>query len=202
LAGTDQTYPNERLPIIRALSGERTRIDDMEILHQDIRIPVEGWGTPAFDEQGNVAYAIVTFQDITERKKAEQLLADYNRTLEQQVAERTAALQQSEAELRYREQELRVITDALPVCITYIDANQRYRFANRTYEEWFHRSRGEILGKHICENLGEAAYQVVQPYINQALAGEVTTYEAEIPCGLARNISAIPSSRISMTMVK
>jgi PAS domain S-box-containing protein len=182
LAGTDQTYPNERLPIIRALSGERTRIDDMEILHQDTRIPVEGWGTPAFDEQGNVAYAIVTFQDITERKKAEQLLADYNRTLEQQVAERTAALQQSEAELRYREQELRVITDALPVCITYVDANQRYRFANRTYEEWFHRSRGEILGKHICENLGEAAYQVVQPYINQALAGEVTTYEAEIPC--------------------
>ena len=182
LAGTDQTYPNERLPIIRALSGERTRIDDMEILHQDIRIPVEGWGTPAFDEQGNVAYAIVTFQDITERKKAEQLLADYNRTLEQQVAERTAALQQSEAELRYREQELRLITDALPVCITYIDANQRYRFANRTYEEWFHRSRGEILGKHICENLGEAAYQVVQPYINQALVGEVTTYEAEIPC--------------------
>ncbi|WP_414517023.1 AAA family ATPase [Nostoc sp. PCC 9305] len=182
VAGTDRIYPTEQLPIIRALSGERTRVDDVEIHQNNATIPVEAWGTPVFDEQGNVVYAIVTFQDITERKQAEQLLANYNRTLEQQVTERTAALQQSQAELREREQELRVITDALPVCITYIDADQRYRFANRTYEEWFHRSRGEILGKHICDNLGEAAYQVVQPYINQALAGQITTYEADIPC--------------------
>lgn len=182
LAGTDQKYLTERMPIIRALRGERTRVDDIEIHCNNATIPIEAWGTPVFDEQGNVTYAIATFQDITERKQAEQLLADYNRTLEQQVAERTAALQKSEAELRDREQELRLITDALPVCITYIDANQRYRFANRTYEEWFGRSRGEILGKHICENLVEAAYQVVQPYINQALAGQITTYEAEIPC--------------------
>ncbi|HEY9650076.1 MAG TPA: AAA family ATPase [Coleofasciculaceae cyanobacterium] len=182
LAGTNQKYPTERMPIIRALKGEHTRVDDIEIYHNDTIIPIEAWGTPVFDEQGNVIYAIAAFQDITERKQTEQLLADYNCTLEQQVAERTAALQKSEAELRDREQELRVITDALPVCITYIDANQCYRFANRTYEEWFHRSPGEILGKHIGENLGEAAYQVVQPYINQALAGQVTTYEAEIPC--------------------
>nr|WP_242055060.1 PAS domain-containing protein [Nostoc flagelliforme] len=179
---TNQIYPTERLPAIRALSGERTKIDDVDIRQNNTTIPIEVWGTPVFDEQGNVVYGIVAFQDITERKKAERLLADYNRTLEQQVAARTAALQQSEAELRYREQELRVITNALPVCITYIDANQRYRFANRTYEEWFHRSPGEILGKHVCENLGEASYQVVQPYINQALAGQITTYEAEIPC--------------------
>ncbi|MBD2524691.1 AAA family ATPase [Nostoc sp. FACHB-133] len=182
LAGTDQKYPTERMPIIRALRGEHTRVDDIELYHNNTTIPIEAWGTPVFDEQGNVTYAIAAFQDITERKQAEQLLADYNRTLEQQVVERTAALHKSEAELRDREQELRVITDALPVCITYIDADQRYRFANRTYEEWFHRSRGEILGKHICENLGEAAYQVVQPYINQALAGQITTYETEISC--------------------
>jgi PAS domain S-box-containing protein len=182
VTGTNQIYPTERLPAIRALSGERTKIDDIDIRQNNATIPIEVWGTPVFDEQGNVVYGIVAFQDITERKKAERLLADYNRTLEQQVAARTAALQQSEAELRHREQELRVITDALPVCITYVDANQRYRFANRTYEEWFHRSPGEILGKHICENLGEASYQVVQPYINQALAGQIITYEAEIPC--------------------
>ncbi|HEY9604880.1 MAG TPA: AAA family ATPase [Allocoleopsis sp.] len=186
LAGTNQKYPTERMPIIRALKGERTRVDDIEIYHNNAIIPIEAWGTPIFDEQGNVTYAIAAFQDITERKQTEQLLADYNRTLEQQVAERTAALHKSEAELRDREQELRVITDALPVCITYVDADQRYRFANRTYEEWFHRSRGEILGKHICENLGEAAYQVVQPYINQALAGQITTYETEIPCGFGK----------------
>jgi PAS domain S-box-containing protein len=181
LAGTDQNYPTENLPIIQALSGERTRTDDLEIRYNNKTIPVEVWGTPVFDEQGNVAYAIAAFQDITERKQAEHLLANYNRTLEQQVVERTADLQQSEAELRDREQELRLITDALPVCISYVDANQRCRFVNRTYEVWFSRSRDEILGKSVRELLGEKAYQVVEPYINQALVGQTATLETEIP---------------------
>jgi PAS domain S-box-containing protein len=170
------------------LRGERTTVDDMEVYHNNQTIPLEVWGTPVFDEQGKVAYAITAFQDITERKQAQQLLANYNRTLEQQVAERTAALQQSEAalrdvydKLRLREQQLQLITDALPVCISYVDANQCYQFVNQTYEDWFRCSREEILGKHTREILGEAAYQVAQPYINQALAGQITIYEAEIP---------------------
>ncbi|MBW4617552.1 MAG: PAS domain S-box protein [Desmonostoc vinosum HA7617-LM4] len=181
LAGTDQPYPTEQIPIVRALSGERTKVDDIEIQRDDTTIPIEAWGTPVFDEQGNVAYAIATFQDITERKQAEKLLADYNRTLEQQVVERTAALQASEAALREREQELRLITDALPALISYVDINQRYQFVNRNFEVWFCRSRNEILGKSIRELLGEAAYQVVQVYVDRVLAGETVTYEAEMP---------------------
>lgn len=188
LAGTDQIYPTEKLPIIRALGGDRTTVDDIEIRQNNATIPVEAWGTPVFDEQGNVAYAIAAFQDITERKQAEHLLANYNRTLEQQVTERTADLHQSEAalrdvydKLRLQEQQLRLITNALPVCISYVDANQRYQFVNQTYEDWFHCRRDEIVGRHTCELLGEAAYQVAQPYINRALAGQITIYEAEIP---------------------
>jgi PAS domain S-box-containing protein len=193
LAGTDQKYPTEKLPIIRALNGERTTVDDMEIHRNDATIPVEAWGTPVFDEQGNVAYAIVAFQDITERRRSEQLLADYNRTLEQQVAQRTAALQKSEAalrdvydKLRLREQELRLITDALPALISYVDANRCYQFINRTYEDWFSRSRDAILGKYVHELLGEKAYQMVEPYINQVFEGQTVTLEAEIPYPLGK----------------
>ncbi|URD48701.1 AAA family ATPase [Chroococcidiopsis sp. CCNUC1] len=100
LAGTKRKYPTEKLPIVRALSGERTRVDDVEIHQNNTTIPVEAWGTPVYDERGNIAYAIAAFQDITERKQAEKLLADYNRTLEQQVAQRTAALRRSEAKFR------------------------------------------------------------------------------------------------------
>ncbi|GAB4376260.1 MAG: hypothetical protein Kow00121_23070 [Elainellaceae cyanobacterium] len=181
VAGTDQEYPVEQLPVIRALSGERTTIDNLEIHQNNARIPVEVWGTPVYGEQGNIAYAIAAFQDITQRKQAEQLLADYNCILEQQVSERTAALQESEAELRAREQELRLITDALPVGIGYIDAKQHHRFVNRTYEIWRNCSRDEILGKSIRELVNDTTYQVIEPYINQALAGETTTFEAEIP---------------------
>ena len=191
ITGTNQKYPTEKLNLYRALKGERTRTDDLEIHRGNTIIPLEVWGTPVFDEQGNVAYAIATFQNITERKKAEQLLADYNRTLENEVAERTAALQKSEAELRDREHKLRLITNALPVCICYLDTNQRYQFVNRTYEDWFKCSQNEIIGKHVRELMGEAAYQIIGPYMRQALAGEVTTYEAEIPYPLGkRYISA------------
>ncbi|WP_432813763.1 hypothetical protein [Pantanalinema sp. GBBB05] len=41
-----------------------------------------------------------------------------------------AALRDRNDELRLREQELRLITDALPVCIFYTDVEQRYRFVN------------------------------------------------------------------------
>ncbi|MEH2462163.1 protein kinase domain-containing protein [Nostoc sp.] len=186
LAGTDQKYPTEKLPVMRALSGEHTRIDDSEIRRNNVTIPVEAWGTPVFDEQGNVAYAITAVQDITERRQAERLLADYNRTLEQQVAQRTAALQKSEAALREREQELRLITDALPALISYVDANQRYRFVNRTYEVWFNLSRDDILGKSVHELLGETVYQRVEPSINQVFEGQTVTLEAEIPFSLGK----------------
>ncbi|MEH2320033.1 AAA family ATPase [Nostoc sp.] len=186
LAGTDQKYPTEKLPVMRALRGEHTRIDDSEIRRNNATIPVEAWGTPVFDEQGNVAYSITAIQDITERRQAERLLADYNRTLEQQVAQRTAALQKSEAALREREQELRLITDALPALIGYVDANQRYRFVNRTYEVWFNLSRDEILGKSVHELLGETVYQRVEPSINQVFQGQTVTLEAEIPFSLGK----------------
>ncbi|MEH2125152.1 AAA family ATPase [Nostoc sp.] len=194
VTGTDQIYPSERLPIIRALSGERTRIDDVDIHQNNAIIPSEAWGTPVFDEQGNVVYAIAAFQDITERKQAEHLLANYNRTLEQEVAERTAALQQSEAELRAHEHELRLITDALPVSIGYIDAEQRYRFVNRTYEIWCNCSRDEILGKSVRElvdRIDHMSYQMIEPYINQALGGETTTFEVEMPLPVGKKYLSV-----------
>jgi PAS domain S-box-containing protein len=100
ITGTDQQYPSEQMPTVRALRGECTTIDDVEIHHPDRVIPIESRGTPIFDEKGNVAYAIVAFQDITARKQAQKLLTDYNHILEAQVAERTEALRQQAQELK------------------------------------------------------------------------------------------------------
>jgi predicted ATPase/signal transduction histidine kinase/GAF domain-containing protein/tRNA A-37 threonylcarbamoyl transferase component Bud32 len=192
VTGTNQIYPTERLPVIRALSGERTTVDDVDIQQNNATIPIEVWGTPVFDEQGNVVYGIVAFQDITERKQVEQLLANYNRILEHEVTERTEALQQSEAALRHREQELRLIADALPALVGYVNANRCYQFINRTYEVWFNRSRDEILGNSVRQLLGEAVYQRVEPYINQVFEGQTVPLEAEIPFPIGkRYISAI-----------
>jgi PAS domain S-box-containing protein len=72
IAGTDQLYPTERQPLVQALRGHKTSIDDMEI-HQNNRIiPLEVRGTPIFDKRGKITYAIVALQDISERLKREK----------------------------------------------------------------------------------------------------------------------------------
>ncbi|MBE9224892.1 AAA family ATPase [Phormidium sp. LEGE 05292] len=70
-AGTEQLYPTEKQPILRALNGENTTIDDMAIHQGDKIIPLEVSATPIFNEKNEIVYAIAAFQDITQRKQAE-----------------------------------------------------------------------------------------------------------------------------------
>ncbi len=71
LADTSEPYPIEKMPAVRALNGESSTVDDMEIHQPDQIIPIEVWGKPIYDQKGNITYGIIAFQDITERKKAE-----------------------------------------------------------------------------------------------------------------------------------
>jgi PAS domain S-box-containing protein len=70
-AGTNQKYPTDNFPIVRALKGESATADDAEVHQGDKIIPLEIFATPIYDRQGNIVYAINTIQDITERKVAE-----------------------------------------------------------------------------------------------------------------------------------
>ncbi len=104
--GSEQPYPPERLPIVQALKGKRTTTDDMEIHHPQRVIPIEAWATPIYDTDNHIVYAIVAFQDITARKQAETLLAEYNRTLETQVSQRTQELSQALENLKATQKQL------------------------------------------------------------------------------------------------
>ena len=95
VANTDELYPPENLPILRALKGEFVRVDDVEIRQDGKITAIEINTTPIFDASGNIVYAIAAFQDISDRKQAEKILADYQHTLEAQIDERTEQLQQA-----------------------------------------------------------------------------------------------------------
>jgi signal transduction histidine kinase/GAF domain-containing protein len=99
-AGTDQLYPTDRLPIVRALKGDRVTIDDMEIHRGEEIIPLEVETTPVFDEQGNISYAIATMQDITERKQAE---CDRLRLAQEREAKNVALRMNQEIEAKNQE---------------------------------------------------------------------------------------------------
>lgn len=92
-----------------------------------------------------------------------------NETLEVRVQERTA-------DLARREHEVRLIADAVPALIAYIDADRRYRVVNRGYEQWFGLGQEEIIGKTVEEFLGEPAYSVVRPHLETALRGTPAAY--------------------------
>ncbi|MCA1992140.1 MAG: AAA family ATPase, partial [Coleofasciculus sp. S288] len=105
-AGTNQLYPTDQLPIVRSLSGQRAKADDLELHQPDKIIPLDVSTTPIFDETGNLVYAIATFQDISDRKQSEKLLTEYNRTLELQVTERTQELKNTLNHLKATQDEL------------------------------------------------------------------------------------------------
>jgi PAS domain S-box-containing protein len=87
-------------------------------------------------------------------------------------------IQQHTDALRSSEKQMRLITDALPALISYVDADRRYQFSNKAYEEWFGH---EAQGKHLEEMLGTTAYKTISGYVDRVLAGEFVTYETEIP---------------------
>jgi PAS domain S-box-containing protein len=82
--------------------------------------------------------------------------------------------------LRTSDQQLEVISNALPALLSYIGRDLRYHTCNDSYLKWFGLSREEIIGKPVREILGEEAWSAVGPHMEAALAGEKVDYESEV----------------------
>lgn len=116
VAGTEELYPNSRLPITKALLGVTSSVDDIEIRHPTNRIiPIEVTAMPIYDQSGEITFAIsrrlnasriAAFADISQRKQQQQLLSQHSRTLETQVKKRTIDLLQLIDQFRTTQQEL------------------------------------------------------------------------------------------------
>jgi PAS domain S-box-containing protein len=72
------------------------------------------------------------------------------------------------------------VLDDLPQLVSYVDADQRYRFNNMAYQRFFGLRVKDMYGKTMRELLGESAYQVVLPYIEQALSGKPVSFERQL----------------------
>lgn len=92
------------------------------------------------------------FQDITERKRADQALVD-------------------------SEQRLRMIADNLPALVSYIDREQRYRFVNAHVGRIFDTAPASMLGRTMREVRGEALYAALAPRVEAALRGETVSFQ-------------------------
>ncbi|MBN8442878.1 MAG: PAS-domain containing protein [Thauera sp.] len=135
--------------------------------------------------------------DITEQRRAEALIQEQNAQLEARVRERTAELEQTNAEkdqiaaaLRRSEHRLQLIVDSIPALIAYVDRGEIYHFANRGYAEWFGYTKDEIVGRSIHEVLGEETYRQIRPQVDRARRGERVCYEYSRPGPQGRIVHA------------
>ncbi len=131
--------------------GETVAYRDQPILFQRPEGPetltLDLFYTPVYRAGGTVGGVLCTMVDNSGRVEAEHRLAA------------------SEAELRR-------VTDAVPMLISYVDRDHVYRLANAQYDEWLGVAPESMIGKPVREVLGDAVYQDRRPSFERALAGE------------------------------
>ncbi len=76
------------------------------------------------------------------------------------------------------EQEIKLITDAIPMFISYIDPEHRYKYNNAHYEKALNASRDKLKGQHIRELIGDASYQRIREPLTHAFEGQSTSIES------------------------
>ncbi|MFP2929213.1 PAS domain-containing protein [Pyxidicoccus sp. 3LG] len=121
-------------------------------------------------EQGRLVRVWGTQRDVTEQVHAKE------------------ALEQSREAVRFREHQLRAITDALPAVVAYVDREERYLFCNQAFETWFGLKPEEVVGRSVRGLSGELGYAHLKDWMRKALAGETVHYESALTLKNGRKI--------------
>ncbi len=81
-------------------------------------------------------------------------------------------------ELLLSQKTLALIFDNLPVLISYLDTDLRYRFVNKAHETWLGLTLNDIYGKSIKDILGKKAFDKISLNISKSLSGENISFES------------------------
>ena len=106
-----------------------------------------------------------------------------------------SAQAEARQEIARQAETLRLVAESIPATVAVLDADGRYRFANSAFERWVARPRAQILGRSMAEVLGGAGHALRAPYIQQALAGQEVSFQADLagPDGvLVQEITYVP----------
>ncbi|NNE85983.1 MAG: PAS domain-containing protein, partial [Alphaproteobacteria bacterium] len=149
---SEENYSAARPYIEAALDGEEVSFERSWVGSDGEYISFQSTYLPDFDEQGEVVGTYGVSVDVTELKRAE-------------------------IEAQENEQRLKLITDNVGAAIVYFDAEQRYQFGNKAFEELHGVPVEQLIGKPVFEVVGDAGYRELQPHIEAALDGERQTFE-------------------------
>jgi PAS domain S-box-containing protein len=94
-----------------------------------------------------------------------------------------AALERIRAEqaLEQSREQLRQITDALPVFIARLDREEKFLFSNATCEKWLGVRHDEIPGRRIKDLLSDDVYGRIRERMEKVWQGQPQVFEQELP---------------------
>jgi PAS domain S-box-containing protein len=149
--------PFDASPVAAALRTGKTALDEELVIERPdgSRIPVLMNVAPLVTRSGRIEGAVCSFQEYTERKRAED------------------ALRASEAELQ-------TVINQTPFMLVRCSRDLRYRFISQAYAQWIGCAREEVLGKTIAETIGDAGFQTLRPHIEKVLQGHSVEFECEM----------------------
>ena len=151
IAGTDELYPRDQIPIVRALAGFETLVSDLELHHPDRKIPVSAWARPVYDDKGTIVAAVSTFYDITARQDVERALA--------------------EAEDRFKS----AFTNA-PIGMALVDTDGRWIQVNDALCELVGYARDDLLNRRFADITHPDDLDADNDLMAQVLAGDLHDY--------------------------
>jgi two-component system CheB/CheR fusion protein len=76
-----------------------------------------------------------------------------------------------------RENDLRIVTDAMPAAAVRCARDRSFLWVNPCYAAWLARPPGSIVGRKLSEVIGAEAALSIEPYIERVLKGEQVRYE-------------------------
>ncbi len=72
------------------------------------------------------------------------------------------------------------IARGAPVLLAYLDAEQRFRYANETHRDWLGIDPQALLGRRLIEMVGRRNYDSAAPALEKAYGGELASFEGEL----------------------
>ncbi|MGO9014852.1 MAG: EAL domain-containing protein [Dissulfurispiraceae bacterium] len=127
VAGTDRKYPQEEMPIVRALAGETVTVNDIEIRRGDRSVYLAVTGYPVYDETGSLLYAVAACTDITRLKETDAYRVNYIETLEGFASQ----LMSAEGQLKKSYETTRSIIEKAPLGIIVMNEDGKVEYVNK-----------------------------------------------------------------------
>lgn len=118
---TESPYLLEDLPVFQALQGKTSSVEDIVMGRGDRQQVLESRALPVRDADGNITYAIATYQDVTAQVQCAAMIDRYSQGWEETAEQQTTALEREilvrqwlEKELHLNQLRFQRFTEAVP----------------------------------------------------------------------------------------